>query len=96
MSEARMYDDLAEWWPWISAPEEYATEAEIIRAAFRDQLGAGRHTLLDLGVGGGHHLSHLTRDFDATGVDLSPQMLAHSRQLTLRWNITSATCEQSV
>lgn len=40
MSEARMYDDLAEWWPWISAPEEYATEAEIIRAAFRDQLGA--------------------------------------------------------
>jgi SAM-dependent methyltransferase len=32
-------------------------------------------------VGGGHLLSHLTPDFDAAAVDLSPEMLALSKQL---------------
>ena len=80
MSGPRLYGDLAEWWPLISAREEYAGEAEILRATFREFLGDGRHTLLDLGVGGGHHLSYLTCDFDAVGVDLSPAMLAHARR----------------
>jgi trans-aconitate methyltransferase len=37
--------------------------------------------LLELGVGGGHNLSHLTDDFDCTAVDLSPAMLALSKGL---------------
>ncbi len=81
MNGERMYGDLAPWWPLISAPEEYVAEAEVLRAVLRNCLGPGRHTLLDLGVGGGDHLSHLTCDFDAVGVDLSPQMLVHSTRL---------------
>ena len=41
-------------------------------------MGIGRHTLLELGVGGGHNLSHLTAEFDCTAVDLSPDMVALS------------------
>lgn len=76
-----MYGDLAELWPLISAPEDYAREAGYWRQALRSKLGPGRHTLLELGVGGGNNLSHLTDDFDATAVDLSTGMLAHSRRL---------------
>jgi SAM-dependent methyltransferase len=80
-SQARLYNDLAKWWPLVSPPDDYADEAEILRATFREKLGAGRHTLLDLGVGGGSHLSHLTGDFRTTGIDLSTEMLALSQRL---------------
>ena len=81
MQHNRMYHDLAYLWPVVSPPEEYAVEAWHLREVIHDRLGPGQHTLLELGVGGGHVLSHLTRDFRATAVDLSEDMLALSRQL---------------
>ena len=76
-----LYDKLAYLWPVISPPEDYAEEAVHWRRAIRDQLGPGRHRLLELGVGGGHNLSHLTAEFDAVAVDISPKMLDLSRRL---------------
>jgi hypothetical protein len=76
-----MYDDLAYLWPIISPPEEYTVEAWHLRETLRAKLGPGRHPLLELGVGGGHVLSHLTADFQASAVDLSEKMLALSEQL---------------
>ena len=76
-----LYNELAYLWPAISPPEDYAEEAVNWRNALRKYLGAGRHSLLELGVGGGHNLSHLTADFDATAVDISPNMLELSRRL---------------
>ena len=81
MSQPRLYGELAYLWPIISPPGEYLEEAEVWRQAIRDKLGQGRHRVLELGVGGGHNLSHLTGDFQATAVDLSPQMLDLSRML---------------
>lgn len=44
----RLYSEIAEWWPLISPPEEYADEIPRLRAA----LGTpGR--LLELGSGSG-------------------------------------------
>ena len=77
----RLYDELAYLWPIISPPEDYAEEAAHWRRAIREKLGDGRHSILELGVGGGHNLSHLTADFQATAVDISPRMLDHSRRL---------------
>ncbi len=37
--------------------------------------------MLELGVGGGHNMSHLTADFDCVAVDLSPDMVALSQGL---------------
>ena len=76
-----LYNELAYLWPVISPPEDYAEEAAHWRQAIRARLGAGRHRILELGVGGGHNLSHLTADFEAAAVDLSPRMLALSRRL---------------
>ncbi len=81
VSVMRLYSDLAHLWPLVSPPEDYAEEAAYWRDALRFRLGPGRHRLLELGVGGGHNLSHLTSEFEAVGVDLSPQMLNHSRRL---------------
>jgi SAM-dependent methyltransferase len=75
-----MYGDLAEWWPLVSPPEEYAGEA----ALFAEILAAGAppvRTVLELGSGGGHNASHLRARFDLTLVELSPGMVAVSQAL---------------
>ncbi len=76
-----MYGEFAHLWTLISAPEDYAEEAGYWRKALRDRLGPGRHEILELGVGGGNNLSHLTDDFQATAVDISEKMLANSSSL---------------
>ncbi len=77
----RLYDDLAWLWPLVSPPEDYAAEAPYWADILWQRLGPGRHPILELGVGGGHNLSHLTGGFEATAVDLSEAMLRHSRRL---------------
>ena len=77
----RMYDDFAHLWFLITPPEDYAEEAQHWRDALREKLGPGRHEILELGVGGGNNLSHLTNDFQATAVDLSEKMLQNSMKL---------------
>ena len=81
VQDTRLYNELAYLWPAISPPEEYAVEAEDWRRALRRYLGKGRHRILELGVGGGHNLSHLTSEFDAVAVDISPNMLELSQRL---------------
>jgi SAM-dependent methyltransferase len=76
----RLYEDLAEWWPLFSPPEEYAEEAACARGLFEREGGAPR-TLLELGSGGGHVPSHLKAHYALTLVDLSPDMLRVSRAL---------------
>lgn len=75
----RLYRELAGWWPLISPPSEYAADAAVIERAFTET--APVRTLLDLGSGGGHVSRHLHRDRSVTLVDISPDMLAVSRQL---------------
>jgi SAM-dependent methyltransferase len=81
ISQHRMYDELARLWPLISPPEDYEEESQFWRAALRAKLGPGQHRLLELGVGGGHNLSHFSREYTATAVDRSARMLEHSQRL---------------
>jgi hypothetical protein len=77
----RLYRDLAYLWPIMSPPEDYAEEAQHWRRLLRRHLGPGRHRVLELGVGGGHHLSQLTNDFDAVAADIAEPMLVLSKRL---------------
>lgn len=80
-SSNRLYADLAHLWPVMSPPEDYAEEGAQLRDELHKRLGPGRARILELGTGGGHLLHHLTADFEATAVDLSEAMLAHSQRL---------------
>ncbi|MBP9024754.1 MAG: class I SAM-dependent methyltransferase [Phycisphaerae bacterium] len=77
----RLYSEFAQYWRLMSAPEEYAAEAALWREAIRSRLGPGRHRMLELGVGGGHNMSHLTGDFDFTAADIAPAMIEQARML---------------
>ena len=75
MAGVRLYNELAYLWPVISPPQDYAVEASYWLRAIESKLGPGRHNILELGVGGGHLLSHLTHRHRAAAVDVSPRML---------------------
>lgn len=79
--KTKLYESLAEWWPVMSAPEEYE-EAAAIYGEHLAQLGdAPAKTVLELGSGGGNNAFFLKRQFKMTLVDLSAGMRAHSRRL---------------
>jgi SAM-dependent methyltransferase len=79
-AEYRFYGDLAEWWPLISPPAEYADDAAFAATAL-DSAEITVRDVLELGSGGGHNAVHLKQRFALTLVDLSPQMLEVSRRL---------------
>lgn len=76
-----LYTELAPYWHLMSAPEEYADEAMLWQEAIRRRLGPGRHQMLELGVGGGHNMSHLTSHFEFTAADIAPAMIDQARML---------------
>jgi SAM-dependent methyltransferase len=76
----QLYGHLATWWPLISPVEDYAEEAAFAIGLLRAEPGPVRE-VLELGSGGGHNAFHFKAHFDLTLVDLSPDMLAMSRQL---------------
>jgi SAM-dependent methyltransferase len=76
-----LYEDLAEWWPLISAPADYAEEAGTYRALFEAACDGPVHTALELGCGGGNNASHLKAHWQMTLSDVSPGMLRHSSAL---------------
>ena len=77
----RLYDELADWWPLMSAPADYAEEAAFFARVLTDACTPPPRTVLELGSGGGNNAFHLKSKFEMTLVDVSPQMLAVSRAL---------------
>lgn len=83
-----MYDEFSHLWTQITAPEDYAAEAAVLRDVLFELLEGGhsgstskRPSVLELGVGGGNNLSHMTDFVDAVAADISPQMLDVSKRL---------------
>lgn len=85
--EYRMYGEFAHLWQQISSPDDYAEEAAELREVMFDLLrgrleGSAepyRPKVLEMGVGGGNILSHMTGYLDAVATDSSPEMLDVSR-----------------
>ena len=76
-----LYRELADWWPILSAPEEYAEAARFYHRALLSACTFTPRTLLELGAGGGNSASHLKEHFQMTLVDLSSNMLEVSQRL---------------
>lgn len=77
----RLYEDLAEWFPLLTAPADYAEEAEVYRSLLSGSAQFPVATVLELGSGGGNNASHLKAHFAMTLVDRSSGMLKVSRRL---------------
>jgi SAM-dependent methyltransferase len=81
MESPKLYHELADWWPLMSSPADYAEEAEAYRRLMIASGAAPLRTVLELGSGGGNNASHLKAHFDLTLVEISPGMLEVSRRI---------------
>ena len=79
--QPRLYGDLADWFHLLTAPEDYAEEADLYQRVLFEACDEPPRTALELGSGGGNNASHLKKHFELTLVDRSPQMLELSRSL---------------
>lgn len=77
----KLYDELASWWPLLSAPHDYAEEAAFYGDALASACWRPPRTLLELGSGGGNNASHLKARFEMVLVEPSSGMLGVSRAL---------------
>jgi SAM-dependent methyltransferase len=80
-SQPKMFRELASWFHLLTAPHEYAEEAERYRRLLVDGAQRPVREVLELGSGGGNNASHLKGHFAMTLTDLSEDMLAVSREL---------------
>lgn len=78
---AKLYSELASWWPLMSAPSDYEEEATFYRNQLLDACSLPCRTALELGSGGGNNASYMKHRFAMTLVDAAPGMLAVSRLL---------------
>jgi SAM-dependent methyltransferase len=77
-----MYTEFADWFHLLTAPAEYAEEAEFYLQALVEAAGASPRSLLELGSGGGNNAWHYKQHVQTiTLTDLSPGMLALSQTL---------------
>ena len=77
-----LYTDLAWLWPiWGDVATEYTHYCEHVTTLVRQYAERPATTLLDIGCGGGKNVLNLKRDFNVTGLDLSPTMLAQAKEL---------------
>lgn len=77
----KLYSSLADWWPLLSSPADYADEAKEYWKIMSAHAKRPIRTMLELGCGGGNNAVHLKNHCRMTLTDLSPQMLAVSREL---------------
>jgi SAM-dependent methyltransferase len=75
-----MYSELVPWYQLIDPTEEHRDEAASYETALVAAVPAAR-TMLELGSGAGNNAWHLGRRFTCTLSDLSPEMLALSREI---------------
>jgi SAM-dependent methyltransferase len=78
---SKLYQELASWWPLMSAPADYLEEAAFYGNTLTAACAVPPRTLLELGSGGGNNASHLKARFEMLLVDRSSGMLAVSRAL---------------
>lgn len=78
---ARVYDELASWWPLLSAPAEYEEEATFYMQQLQLARAQPIRSLLELGSGGGNNASYMKRGVTTTLVEPSPGMRDVSRAL---------------
>ena len=63
----RLYSEFSSWFHLLTAPEDYAEEAELYGKTIMAASGSPPRTVLELGSGGGNNASHIKAKFKMSG-----------------------------
>ena len=79
--DRRLYDELAWLWPLCGGPADYSKFCDHVVRLISTHSQIPAHSLLNIGCGGGNNAFNFKKHYEVTGIDLSPPMLAHAREL---------------
>jgi SAM-dependent methyltransferase len=77
----KLYDELADWWPLMSAPSEYVEESAEYMRVLEQAAGGVPRDVLELGSGGGNNASFMKARYALTLVEPAAGMRAVSQAL---------------
>jgi len=75
MGGGAMYAEMAQYYDRIYSFKDYAAETEKLIGWIETHCQSTGTRLLDVACGTGRHLEHLSKSFDAEGLDLSSELL---------------------
>ncbi len=80
MQEGSLYDTYVDWYPLLDPRDDHEEECADFLGHFAAALPDGPADLLELGGGAGNNATFMKTRFSCTVTDLSPQMLALSKE----------------
>jgi len=90
----KIFDHYAQYYDLLYSVKNYEAEADYV-CSLIEKFGRGARSMLDIGCGTGSHGFHFAqRDYDVTGVDLSPKMISLANQKKAQKGIENISFEQ--
>jgi SAM-dependent methyltransferase len=90
----KVFDHYAQYYDLLYSVKNYEAEADYVSSLIQ-KFRRGARSMLDIGCGTGSHGFHFAqRDYDVTGVDLSPKMISLANQKKAQKGITNISFEQ--
>ena len=90
----KIFDHYAQYYDLLYSVKNYEAEADYV-CSLIEKFGRGARSMLDIGCGTGSHGFHFAqRDYDVTGVDLSPKMISLANQKKAQKGIKHISFEQ--
>ena len=90
----KIFDHYAQYYDLLYSVKNYEAEADYV-CSLIEKFGRGARSMLDIGCGTGSHGLHFAqRDYDVTGVDLSPKMISLANQKKAQKGIKHISFEQ--
>lgn len=80
MQKQMLYRDLAKYYDLLYSDKQYAREAARLKKLIAKYRRSQGNELLDIACGTGSHIKHLKDQFQCTGVDVSPAILALAKR----------------
>lgn len=80
MKEQMLYRELAKYYDKIYHWKDYTIETTKIKELIKQHKTTSGNSLLEVGCGTGHHITHLQDTFQCTGVDLNEEILEVARE----------------
>ncbi len=74
-----MFTKTAKHYDAVYSYKDYEGESELVTSLVRERVPNAK-TFLDVACGTGKHIEHLSKQFECTGVELDPEMLAIAKE----------------
>lgn len=80
MNDPKIYSNKAKYYDYIYGNKDYRSESSIVHKIISKHNKSESRDLLDAGCGTGNHVNYLSKYYNCTGIDVSPEFIKIASQ----------------